>query len=354
MEDPRLNRSIEETRELATRWSQFHDFFRMGVKGENITPQAEMKFLEVKMRVALLHGSFMASVRHDQKIAQNMISVMASCILLKRLKGMNASELQKLEYDWNEAYLLISETLSQLEDEREALLPVSERLHKLNEFRRTALSRSLRLARNPFFLVGALLFIVFGTLVGVPLLGYYDITRLKRDAPFTRNLYNPVMGALRVVFPDIPFADMQEVRQRDPSWGKKDPTQRGSLVNGVGEAAIAELTNRGFPRERVLEFFDMFTQNRAFGSAVFLTPSGTPMLEHHILFKTTADAKRVEELRRDHMDNDLNQEARANIDANLTMCRRANLIVLLELATEDYRRDFALNKWGFKEGEIGV
>lgn len=354
MEDPKLNRSIEETRELATRWSQFHDFFRMGVKGENITPQAEMKFLEVKMRVALLHGSFMASVRHDQKIAQNIIAIMSTCILLKRLKGMNASELQKLEYDWNESYLLISETLSQLEDEREALLPVSERLHKLNDFRRNALSRSLKLARNPFFIVGLLLLLLLGSLIGAPLLGYYDITRLKSQAPFTRKFYDPVMNTLRVVFPEIPYSDFAEVKQKDPAFGKKDPSARGSLINGVGEAAILELTNRGFPREQVLAFFDMFQGNRAFASSVFLTPNDTPMLEHYILFKTTEDARRVQDLRRDHMNNVLNQEARYNIDANLTICRRANLLVLLELGSAEYRREFAMEKWGFKESEIGV
>ena len=52
MEDPDLNRNLEETKELHARWSQFRDFFQMAIKGSKVTPQAETKFLELKTRIA--------------------------------------------------------------------------------------------------------------------------------------------------------------------------------------------------------------------------------------------------------------------------------------------------------------
>lgn len=354
MEDPRLNRSIEETAELASRWSQFHDFFKMGLKGENITSQAELKFLEVKMRVAMLHGGFMNVIRHDQKVAQNMIDVMASCILLKRLKDMNPNEQQKIEYDWNEAYLLISETLAHLEEEREELAHVSARAYKLNEFRKNAAARANRLVRNPIFMVGLVLFILLTVAIGAPLLGYYDIRDIRKDVRFTNRFYDPVMNTFRIVFKNIPYSNLKEVNQKNPNFAEVDQNTRGSLISGVGEAAFAELTNRGFPRQHFQTFLDLIQKNRGFRSTVYHTPNGNILIEHAILFDTNDDADLVVEIRRENMENQITQERRYNINQNMTLCQRANLLVILELSNPEYRETFAKEKWGFRDSEIGV
>lgn len=354
MEDPRLNRSIEETRELASRWSQFHDFYTMALKGENINTQAELKFLEVKMRVAMLHGGFMNSIRHDQKVAQNMIDIMASCILLKRLKDMNPNEQQKIEYDWNEAYLLISETLSHLEEEREELAQISARAYKFNQFRKKSADRASRLVRNPFFIVGVVLVILLSVSIGAPVMGYYDIRDIRTDVKFTQKFYNPVMNTLRLAFPRIPYANMGEIAQKNPKFAKVDENTRGSLISGVGEAAFAELTNRGFPREHFQTFISLIGKNRGFQSTVYHTPNGNLLIEHALLFDENEDADLVVEIRRDHMDNQISQERKHNINQNMTLCHRANLLVILELSNPEYREEFAREKWGFRESEIGV
>lgn len=354
MEDPILNRSIEETKELAARWSQFHDFFRMGVKGENLTPQAEMKFLEVKMRVAMLHGSFMKSVKHDQKVAQNIISVMAACILLKRLKGMNATELQKLEYEWNEAYLLISDTISHLEEEREALLPVSERVHKLNQMRVGATKTTLKFLKNPIFITVFVLATLSSVLIGAPVLGFYDITHTKKDFPFTRRFYNPTMNALRKYFPEIPFTDMEEFPVVNHAFAQADPSQRAVLFSRVGEEAIRELTNRGFALEDVPAIFEIYQRRRTHETKVFFAPGDKRIIEHRLLFENAEDARKILELRKANMENNLSQEEAYNINANVTFCRRANMIILLELSTPDYRATYAREKFGMREDEIGV
>src|SRR5215831_15459254 len=101
MEDPLLNRSLEESKELQTRWSQFRDFYMMAAKAQQrITAQAEMKFLELKSRIAMLHDSFMEKLEHDQKTGQAILTIVGDCILLGRLANVSEAEKQKFEFDW--------------------------------------------------------------------------------------------------------------------------------------------------------------------------------------------------------------------------------------------------------------
>jgi hypothetical protein len=293
-------------------------------------------------------------VRHDQKVAQNIIDVMAACILLKRLKGMNPAEQQKLEYDWNESYLLISETLSQLEEEQEDLAPISERAHQFAELRRKSFVRAGQLIRSPLFLGALVVVALLCVAIGAPVMGFYDIRDIRNDVPFTRKFYNPAINTIRVAFPGIPYASLEEVKQKNPQYAPVDPTVRGSLINGVGEAAFAELTNRGFPREHFQTFLNLIQKNRGFKSTVYTTGPDSILVEHVILFDTVEDAKVLEEIRRENMDNRITPEQRHNIEENLTLCRRANMWVVLELSNPDYRATFAEEKWGFKESEYGI
>jgi hypothetical protein len=352
MEDPILNRSIEETRELASRWAQFHDFFRMGKTGDNLTPQAEMKFLEVKMRVAMLHGGFMQAVRHDQKTAQNLISIMGSCTRLTRIKGMNPNEIQKIEYDWNEAYLLISETLSQLEEERDNLLHVNERMHKLQQFfsgagRRSSASFGIRLSwsRRSVLLVAGLL--------AVPMLGLYDITRLKTDLPWTARFYDPTMRVVRLVYPEIPFTGMSEIHIPNPDFVKRARGEQASLFGAPSEVT-SQIINRGWAEGDIGEVLRILQRNKGFNSKIYEAPGGRRLLVHEVLLATPEDAQEAVKLRRDNMDTNLSQEFLQTINASMTVCRRANFVVIFELATSDFREEAARKMYGFRTREIGL
>ena len=100
MQDPVLNSSLDETRELQTRWSQFHDFVKMAMGGQKVSAQAEMKFLELKSRIAMLHDGFMARLEHEQKTGQNIMNIIGDCILLGRMGNATDAERQKFEFDW--------------------------------------------------------------------------------------------------------------------------------------------------------------------------------------------------------------------------------------------------------------
>lgn len=355
MQDPILNRNLEETKELAARWSQFHEFFKLGVKGEGITPQAEYKFLELKTRIAMLHDGFLRSAPRDQKIAQNVISIMAACILLRRIKGMNQVELQKIEYDWNEAYLLMTETISRLEDKRNELILVSETAFRFQQFRQRWLTSAFRTMQHPLFMglaVCALLFFVF---VGVPMLGLYDITRIKQDLPFTARFYDPVMGILRSAFSDLPYASADEIDFADISYGQPDRAALQRLSSRLEpKDFINQLVNRGVDVNDVDAASRIFERRRDYSALVYKDPEGMSLLTHQILFGSTEDAKEFVRLRAAGLDKMTDTELKFRIREKVTLCRRANLVVILEQSTPDYRRTFAQGKWGFRARQIDL
>lgn len=228
MEDPILNQSLEETRELHTRWGQFRDFVLMAVKSRKVTAQAEMKFLELKSRIAMLHDGFMARLDHDQKTGQNIMSIVGDCILLKRCAAYTDAEKQKFEFDWNECYLLVTEQVGSMEEEQKRLAAVN--IREYNAQRR----RELMAARMHNFLhsTGLKVFIGVTVLLLVvwilPAMDIVDYTKLG-TMPQTKKAYKPIVNS--VVRPylnkDLTYVDVTE-----PKSLKRDPKEDTKL--GIG------------------------------------------------------------------------------------------------------------------------
>lgn len=355
MQDPILNRDLEETRELVIRWSQFHEFFRLGMKGENITPQAEFKFLELKTRIAMLHDGFLHAVQHNHKTAQSVIDVMASCIMLRRIKDFSPTDLRKLETDWNEAHLLMTETIAHLEERQQELLMVSEGAYKLGQLRKRFFRRAGRLATHPLFIIFAVIALFILAVVGLPALGVYDIRSIKREFPFTQPVYDPVVGALRTVFSDIPYASMAEVELADPRFGQVDSGAYNQLKGRLEpKDFINQLVNRGFDINDIERATRLFENRRSYSSQVYVDPEGNRMIAHEILFDTSEAAREFARLRRAGLDKMTDSEARYQVEQKYTLARRANLLVLLELSSNSYRRKFAEERWGFGGRQIGI
>lgn len=355
MQDPILNRNLEETKELAIRWSQFHEFFKLGVKGQNITPQSEFKFLELKTRIAMLHDGFLRSVQRDPRIAQNVINVMAACILLRRLSSMSQMDLQKLEYDWNEAYLLMTETISQLEDRRQELLLVSEGAYKLNQWRKRIFRGAGGIARHPVSIVAFVLLIFAMLIAGLPALGVYDIRSIRERMPFTAPVYDPVVGILRKVFTDIPYSSGAEIQVADPRFGQIDRGVGGALADRLApKDFINQLVNRGFNVNDVDRVTALFNDRLHYDAEIFLDPADGKLICHQVLFASTHDAREFIHLRQAGLDKMGNNDARYRVQQKYTVCRRANLIVLLEDSETGYRREFARKRWGFAPRQIDL
>lgn len=348
MQDPLLNRSLEETRELELRWSQFRDFLRLGMKGGEISSESEFMFLELKTRIAMLYDSLARSVTPDNGVAQNVIRVMASCFMLRRLRAMNPQQLHQLDTDWTAASVLISETIALLEQRQRELILVSDFSAGLKQYRQRVFSALGEFGRRPALFIPGLIILFALSLAFVSMTGIYDITRVKSDVPALRPLYNPVMAVARFAFSEIPYAAMDEVRPRKPDFAPPSPdaySNPGKYRLSAKDFTV-DLLNLGFDINDVDRATRILNRKRAFDAAIFTVTDGE-LREYIVLFATAADAKEFVRLRRAGLDKLTDNDRRYQIENSISVSRRANLVVLFRGSTSDNRRSFALKKWGF-------
>ena len=225
MEDPILNRSLEESKELHARWSQFRDFVMMAVRQRKVTAQAEMKFLELKCRIAMLHDGFMERLEHEQKTGQNIMSILADCILLNRCAQYSDAERQKFEFDWNECFLLITEQISTLESEKERLAGINERAFKAARRKEVIVATIQNFFRSGLFKGILITFAIVMVVWGIPALGIYDYRnfyKMSWSRPlyvlYTNEFYRPFING------DYDYNDLKEVPARE----------RKHLQEGIG------------------------------------------------------------------------------------------------------------------------
>ncbi len=170
MINPVVERRFADCTELVDSWRAYLDQFNMFVKNveTELSPEVEQRFMECKARIAMLHDSFMESLRHDQNIGQNMLSIVNRSITLRHLRKVGDADRKKIEIEWHEAYLLLNETVSQLAEERERLANINEFTYKLGKFKETILVNVKAFVRSIWFKIGVALLIVLALVFGVP------------------------------------------------------------------------------------------------------------------------------------------------------------------------------------------
>lgn len=256
MEDPILNRNLEETKELQTRWTQFRDFYLAASKGQPVTPQVEAKFLELKSRIAMLHDGLMGGLKKDQKTGMNVMSIVSECILLSRVANTSDAERQKFEFDWNECYLMINDTVGAMEHEKEELAGINEktwRAEQKKEELRAKLQAFFKHQGTRIGLTGAAILLVLWL---IPTLGIFSYTNFGRWG-FTKPMYGLVVEKFwrPYINPNLEYATADEIVRAEldstviPAELVKD---RGIDVNylrdtefpsmGVSEALKGELS----------------------------------------------------------------------------------------------------------------
>lgn len=142
MINPVLDRRFADCSELVEAWKAYLDQFTAAVKAPDasgLTAEAEQRFMHTKARVAMLHDSFLESLKHDKNVGQNMIALVNRSITLRHLRKLSPSDQKKIEIEWHECYLLLNETVGQLGEERDQLANVNEFNHKMNKMKETIL-----------------------------------------------------------------------------------------------------------------------------------------------------------------------------------------------------------------------
>lgn len=359
MENLDLNRNLEETKELHTRWSQFHDYFRMAIKGGKVTPQAEAKFLDVKTRIAMLHDGFMKSLRHDANVGQNVLEIIGQCIMLRRIPQLGQAEIQKLEFDWNECYLLMTETIANMEEEKEELADVSENAYKLGQARERITATLYNFFVGAYFKAIVILAVVGFATVGVPMFGIYDYMNIKKDLPWAAFAYDEVVPLIRKVNPELRFVTLADV-PKTIQGGDVYPVRPEGLQNITAEWLKSQFPRLGFADATALKEGQKLFDARKSGAEGFERERRALMVyqsdilsAYYILFDTTEDAKRFVEIRRRSIDK-FGPEMIEKFRLTQNVCRKANFVAIFLANEEGLRINYAKETYDFKEEQMNL
>lgn len=232
MIDPAVERQFSDTKELLALWNTFHQFFTLGIKGENINPEKENQFLEVKSRIAMLHDSFMEALTTNQNIGQEVLNIITRAITLKHLGKLSTADTKKMEIEWHESYLLLNDTIAALEQKRRDLAEINETQYKAGIAAAGAKQKVGKFLGSFYFKLAAIIVVLLGATIGVQVMGFYDYDDLGKIKAI-QTPYSWGKAVVRSVHnPDSPWPDVNLVRRRNYSgWpeGIKEP----AIDNGV-------------------------------------------------------------------------------------------------------------------------
>jgi hypothetical protein len=176
-----------------------------GVKGESFSPDREAEFLGIKSRIAMLHDSFMTALQADRNIGQSMLTIVGRTITLQHMARLSVAEIKKIEIEWHQAFLLLQETLGNIEDKREEISEISEAAFRAGKAKMAAKQRVDRIFKSNTF-IGLCIFgaIAFAT-VGVQVLGIWDWSNLRRFGPTKAAFYYTYDKGVRFLLPSVPY-----------------------------------------------------------------------------------------------------------------------------------------------------
>lgn len=181
-----LERRYADCRELIDQWQAFRDIInRVREEPEVIDQDLEEEFLGIKARIAMLHDSFMDSLKTDRKVGTGVIDIVNRVITLRLHLKTSPVELEKMKTEWHEAFMLLKETVTNMEDERERLANTNEYVHKSKVMVDRMATNTRSYLTSIYFKVAVGIGIFVLVVWGVPAFGIYDWTDLRDDAPFT-------------------------------------------------------------------------------------------------------------------------------------------------------------------------
>ncbi len=214
MVDPDLERRIADCQELMESWKQFMELVSKAIKPPHATtPQLEQQFLNNKARIAMLHDSFMESLKHDKNVGSNMIDIVNRAITLGLLQKLSEPECKKLETEWHEVFLLLNETVSTMQEEKAKLADVNEMAFKLGKVKESILVKLKSFFGSIWFKIGIALFAFIFIIWGIPAFGIYDYDKLRDVGPLEQPLtmyYNVGRNQLGLGMPYFNLKSFQD------------------------------------------------------------------------------------------------------------------------------------------------
>lgn len=362
MEDITLNLNLEESKELHALWGQYREFSTLALKGEKIAPQAEMKFLELKTRIAILHDGFMDSVKHDHKVGQKVMEVLANCISLRRIQMMSNADVQKLDFDWNESYMLITETIQGLEKDREKLRTTNKFAHQMRQIKGQTAASIHNFFVGPYFKALAGLGVIMFVFFGIPAFGIYDFMELKKQFPVIGPVYDRAAALVRYFNSELVYMELADVKIEEDLGGQFRHGQRqrdnaNVPIEVQAQRFVSQLISIGFSAGDFEEVSRLYENRKHYEREIVdvAVRGRVFIIVDYILFENSGSARRFVELGLQGRST-LNLADQDRITLTSTICRKANFVILLTtpMPSPDTqsRIDFAKNKWLLEDAEI--
>jgi hypothetical protein len=112
-----IEERIEDIKDLMRIWMRFYRILSAGFDPENLTPEKEAEFQQIKTVVAQRHRHFMEVIADDEDkyIGQNILNLVKRVISLKEFAKLSPLEINKLSIEWHDANILLNEILGSLE-----------------------------------------------------------------------------------------------------------------------------------------------------------------------------------------------------------------------------------------------
>lgn len=343
MIDQDLERRFADCTELVEAWKVMNEMTNRAIKNtDTINPEAEEDFLRVKARIAMLHDSFMDSLKHDKAVGTNMIEIVNRSITLQGMARMSEAEVKKLEIEWHEAYLLLNETVSTLNEKRQELGEINETTFKLKRMAERLQTNFKAFLLSVYFkiIVGAvaLSFIIWG----IPGLGIYDWDNLRDIRPL-EPVVSGTLWAGRMAGLTTPYFSLREFTDRafkDPVGGlphdnfRSDRNQENAaqvitevMLQGLGDAAFRS------------EFQEMLESADQYDAYKFVA-SGSQHEGFMYLFwfRRVGTASRVSSMLMPHT---------ADIPSTFIVTQKANIITVVFSRHEEHRKRIQENRIDF-------
>ena len=167
MQDPEIDKKIEDVKQLIQIWHQFYNILiAVFSESEDIT-KLDVEFQKIKTLVAQKHATLMTVVSKDHHIAQTVLATVRRTISLQEFKLLSGLEINKVIIEWHDANILLNETLGNLEYQRDSLSEQTATGKATQEGMANLRSAWDALRRSPYIRTGFKLVVVGGIIAGV-------------------------------------------------------------------------------------------------------------------------------------------------------------------------------------------
>jgi len=131
LEDPQVEASIAQVKELIGIWQEYSTLLLAAFDKEQALPEDAMnRFDKVKRVVAQRHDQFSSVITKDHYVAQNILQMVKRTISIADFEKASEVAIDKTLIEWHEANILLYETLGSLEWRKHQFGKVTESEHK--------------------------------------------------------------------------------------------------------------------------------------------------------------------------------------------------------------------------------